>query len=173
MTNLLHGRMTADTEEPVVVFIIGMRINRLWAVHKWFPVSSAMRPMLQELYSHPELGFLGAEYLLQWRGVTLIQYWRSYEQLEKYARGGIHLEAWKQFNRSIGTDGTVGIFHETYCVQPGQFECIYGNMPPYGLGKARGLCPATGRKETARRRMGGDNEPAVPTPSSPDSHSGN
>ncbi|MCA1724387.1 MAG: DUF4188 domain-containing protein, partial [Thermomicrobia bacterium] len=24
--------------------------------------------------------------------------------------------------------------------------------------------PATGRKETARRRMGGESEPAVPTP---------
>ncbi|MNJ58779.1 hypothetical protein D3C77_544320 [compost metagenome] len=67
--------------------------------------------------------------------MTLLQYWRSYEQLEKYARGGMHLESWKHFNKSVGTDGTVGIYHETYRVQPGMYECIYGNMPKFGLAK--------------------------------------
>ncbi len=37
-------------------------------------------------------------------------------------------------------------------------------MPIYGLANATDHLPATGRKETARRRMGGESEPAVPTP---------
>lgn len=97
----------------------------------------------------------------------MIQYWRSYEQLEKYARGGIHLEAWKNFNKSVGTDGTVGIYHETYIIQSGQYECIYGNMPKFGLAKVSAHVPAVGKMETSRRRMGGNNEPAAPTPPNP------
>jgi hypothetical protein len=167
MGKIHAGRYAAEMDGEFVVFIIGMRVNRLFAIHKWFPAFKAMGPMIRELYMNRDLGFLGTEYFLSWRGVTLLQYWRSYEQLEKYARGGVHLEAWKHFNRSVGTDGTVGIYHETYKVQPGMYECIYGNMPKFGLGKVSNHIPAVGRMETSKRRLGGDNEPAVETPENP------
>uniref|UniRef100_UPI00403FAB38 monooxygenase family protein n=1 Tax=Paenibacillus sp. FSL W7-1088 TaxID=2921695 RepID=UPI00403FAB38 len=44
------------------------------------------------LYMNPDTGFLGTEFFMSWRGVTLLQYWRSYDELEKYARGGLHLQ---------------------------------------------------------------------------------
>lgn len=167
MAKVVPGRYTAQMGDSFVVFIIGMRVNKFWAVHKWWPVMKAMPKMLKELYSHPELGFLHSEYLLSWRGVTLIQYWKSFDDLEKYARGGVHLKEWQAFNRSVGTDGTVGIFHETYLLKEGQYECVYGNMPRMGLGAAGEHVPATGKRETARRRTGGTNDPAVPTPPNP------
>jgi hypothetical protein len=49
-------------------------------------------------------------------------------------------------------------------VQPGQYEALYANMPVFGLAKATTHVPAIGRRETARRRLGGQNDPAVPTP---------
>ncbi|GGH20113.1 DUF4188 domain-containing protein [Paenibacillus segetis] len=167
MAKVIPGRYAAEIEGPFVVFIIGMRINRFFAFHKWIPVAKAMGPMVKELYQNPEIGFISTEFFLNWRGITLLQYWRSYEQLEKYARGGIHLDAWKKFNKSVGTDGTVGIYHETYMIHPGQYECIYGNMPKFGLAKAGTHIQAVGNMETSRRRMGGDNNPAVPTPVNP------
>ena len=54
-----------------VVFHIGMRINRLRAVQQWLPVARAMQPMLETLYQRPELGFLGGQMFLYWRGVAL------------------------------------------------------------------------------------------------------
>ncbi len=42
MTAVIPGRFAARMEEPFAVFIIGMRINKLWAVHKWLPVAKAM-----------------------------------------------------------------------------------------------------------------------------------
>jgi hypothetical protein len=42
MSSVFRGRHTAQIEGPFVVFIIGMRINRLWAVHQWLPVARAM-----------------------------------------------------------------------------------------------------------------------------------
>jgi hypothetical protein len=66
-----------------------------------------------------------------------------------------HLPAWRAFNRSVGTDGSVGIWHETYLVSPGTYENVYVNMPPFGLGKAGTLQPATGGKQSALDRLRG------------------
>lgn len=162
MTQLHPGRFTAVTEEPFVVFLIGMRINKLWAVRKWLPVARAMGPMLQTLYEYPEKGFLGGHSFLGTRMIMSVQYWRSFADLETFARnpGDLHLEAWKKFNQSIGDDGTVGIWHETYLVEPDHYECVYGNMPRFGLGAVMAHEPAIGRRHTARTRLG-KQEPAV------------
>ncbi len=166
MSNVLPGRYTANIEGPFVVFIIGMRVNRFLAFRKWVPTARAMGPMLKALFTHPEKGMLGAQPFVYWRGVALVQYWRSFEDLERFARDrdDPHLGAWRRFNKAVGTDGSVGIWHETYQVAPGQYEAIYGNMPVFGLAQAAEHAPVTGHRETARRRMGGENEPAVPTP---------
>jgi hypothetical protein len=163
MTQIHRGRFTAQIDGPFVVFIIGMRVNQLWAVHKWLPVASAMGPMLRELLPRRDLGLLHAEPYLYWRGVALVQYWRSFEHLERFARdpARTHLSAWKRFNQAVGANGSVGIWHETYSVQAGQYESVYGNMPRTGLALAGEHLPATGARETAKRRMGVPGEPAV------------
>jgi hypothetical protein len=169
MSLLFRGRYTAQVDGPFVVFIIGMRVNRLWAVHRWLPVASAMGPMLRQLFTQREMGLLHAETFFYWRGVALVQYWRSFEQLEQFARSpaATHLEAWKRFNRAVGGDGSVGIWHETYVVQAGQYEAVYGNMPRRGLARAGEHLPATGRLETAKRRLGLHGDPAVPSYDNP------
>ena len=169
MSTIFKGRYTAEMDGQFVVFIIGIRINNLMAVHKWFPVARAMGPMLNELLQHKELGLLHAETYLYWRGSALVQYWRSFEQLEDFARNPCakHLAAWKHFNRTVGANGSVGIWHETYLVQAGQYECVYGNMPRRGLLAAGRHVPAVGAKETAKRRMGREGEPAVPSYETP------
>jgi hypothetical protein len=170
MSKVIPGRFTAQTDQPFVVFIIGMRVNRFFAFNKWIPTARAMGPMLQTLYTHPEKGFLGAETFVYWPGVALVQYWRSFEDLEKFARNASepHLKPWQRFNKAVGTDGSVGIWHETYEVQTGAYECVYGNMPIFGLAKATKHVPAQGGLVTARRRMQrGANEPAVETPANP------
>ena len=169
MAKVMPGRFTAQTDEPFVVFIIGMRVNRLFAFRRWVPTAMAMGPMIKTLYQHPEKGFLGAQTFLFWRGIALVQYWRSFDDLEKFARDKAdpHLGAWRRFNRAIGTDGSVGIWHESYLVDAGKYEAVYGNMPVFGLAAATKHVPAVGSRETARRRLGQQNEPAVPTPENP------
>jgi len=165
MCPVMPGRFTAEVEPPFVVFLIGMRVNRLLAVHKWLPPMLAMTPMLQTLFTHPEKGFLGGQFFLAWRGPMILQYWRSFEDLERFARAPSepHLGAWRRYNQAVGSDGSVGVWHETYLVQPGGYEAVYANMPIYGLAKSTRHVPAQGRRETARRRLGGENEPAVPS----------
>jgi hypothetical protein len=154
MTKLRAERLTAETDGEFVVFLIGMRINKFWKIHKWLPVALAMGRMLREVGTDSASGFLGAE---GWGGRTILvlQYWRSFEQLERYAldKAREHLPAWKAFNAAIGSNGDVGIWHETYRVRPGDFECVYNNMPLFGLAKATRAVPATGRREFALGRM--------------------
>lgn len=47
----------------------------------------------------------------------------------------------------------MGIWHETYRVRPGDYECVYNNMPLFGLAKATKQIEATGGKGTAAGRM--------------------
>lgn len=152
MTTIYKQRMTALLEGDFVVFLIGMRINKPWKVHKWLPVFRAMPRMLKELYAHPETGFLGHTQF----GLVLVQYWRSFEHLEAYARSKDHAHwpAWVAFNKHVRhSDGDVGIWHETYKVAAGAYEAIYGGMPAIGLGKVGKLVPASGHRQTARGRM--------------------
>jgi hypothetical protein len=155
MSKIFNGRYTAKTDQPLVVFLIGMRINKWWRFDKWFPIASAMGPMLQTLFTDPEKGFLHAEFFWNFNGPVLIQYWRSFEDLERFARqpSDPHLKAWKKFNQAIGADGSVGIWHETYRVNPDQCESVYGNMPQFGLAAATEHVQAVGRRETARKRL--------------------
>jgi hypothetical protein len=168
MSKVFAGRFTAQTNEPFVVFLIGMRVNKFWSLSKWLPVAQAMSPMLKTLYENPEKGFLGGENFFRLSPVAtlLLSYWRSFEDLENFARSPSepHLKAWQSFSKAIGADGSVGIWHETYLVDAGKYEAVYANMPKFGLGAATEHIPAIGKKETARRRLGGENEPAVPTP---------
>lgn len=117
--------------------------------------------MLKELAQHPELGCLGFE-----AGIngTVIQYWRSFEHLEAYARSHDqeHFPAWVAFNKRVAATGDVGIWHETYVVRAGQYEAFYGNMPARGLAKAGRFVPAAGRMATAAARLGASAPTAYP-----------
>jgi len=148
-------RLTATMPGDFVVFLIGMRLNQPWKVHKWGPVAAAMPRMISELRRQPELGFLHAEMWFS-RTFILVQYWRSMDQLMAYAasKQAAHLPAWKAFNQSIGTDGAVGIWHETFAISAGAHESVYVNMPPFGLGRAGSLEAATRRKHSAADQLG-------------------
>ena len=153
--SIIPRRMCAELPGEFVVFLIGMRINRPLKVWHWWPVLAAMPKMLIELGRHPELGLLHARTHFGLRNVMVVQYWRSFDALEAYARNkdAAHLPAWQAFQQAISTNGDVGIWHETYVVRAGAYENVYVNMPPYGLGAAGTLRDATEARREARGRM--------------------
>ena len=153
MAKVIGKRVTAKVEGDFVLFLIGMRINKVWKLHKWLPVFLAMPRMIRELERHPESGFLGHIMTL---GV-IVQYWRSFEHLEAYARNQeqLHWPAWVDFNKRVGRSREdVGIWHETYRIRAGEYECVYSGMPPFGLAKASATVDAVGQLDSARGRLG-------------------
>lgn len=161
------GRVVADSGvDGKVLFLIGMRINRLWQVWRWFPVFTAMPRMLIELAKNPELGLVGApRTFLSGRMILVWQYWESFDKLTAYAKAAdrVHLPAWRAFNKRVRDNGSVGIFHETFMLSDATSESFYGNMPTFGLGAVTGVVPAGRRGQTARARLTGDTgeSPAV------------
>jgi Domain of unknown function (DUF4188) len=156
MAQVIPHFMTAEVEGDFVVFLIGMRINKLWKIHKWFPVFLAVRRVLRELDAHPESGFLGYFGAGRHRSLLTVQYWRSFEHLESYARSQEyqHWPAWIAFNKRSGNSrGDVGIWHETYQVHAGEYETVYSGMPLFGLGKVGKLVPVSGSRASARGRL--------------------
>jgi hypothetical protein len=155
MSQIVKKRMCAQMDGEFVVFLIGARVLRPWKLWKWRPVAKAMKAMRAELADRPDLGLLHAQDFLAFPDVMTVQYWRSFEHLERYARARDHrhLPAWQSFYKTIGMDGDVGIWHETYVVQPGRYEAIYGGMPRFGLGMAGEIVDAVGAKQEARQRM--------------------
>jgi hypothetical protein len=151
---VIPKRMTAEMQGSFCVFLIGMRINRAWRIHRWWPVLSSMSRMLRELRAHPDLGFLGG-HLWFGRTLLLLQYWRSFGSLMRYAKHPdlSHVPAWSRFRQHVGDSGDVGIWHETYMISEGQYENIYHNMPAFGLGRVGRLVEATGHRESASQRI--------------------
>jgi hypothetical protein len=134
--NIRPGRYRAELPHDFAVFLIGARINKLWAIHRWLPFMGFMPRMLSSLLSKPESGLLHVETMFYWRGIMVLQYWRSKEDIWKFASNPneVHLDAWKSFAKKFGKSEAIGIWHETYEVKQGTYENVYGNMPPFGLG---------------------------------------
>ena len=169
MTRSHPGRHSAQLDGDFVVFLIGMRLNRPWKVHQWWPVYSGMSRMLRDLHRHPGKGLLGAHAGLLHGGPMVVQYWRSFEHLDRFARdpAGLHLPAWRWFNRAVKASGDVGIWHETYLVRAGAYEAIYGNMPRIGLAAAGDHVAIARRGQSAARRVGASASDEVAVPGYP------
>jgi hypothetical protein len=143
---IFRGRFIATHEGDWALFVMGVRINRWWRPDRWLPVLLALRRMLRQLRADPGLGLSHAE-VLWGNPVVTIQYWRSYGQLVGFATNprGPHMDEWKRFTQKLGRDGAVAVFHELYRVGEEDHECLYNNMPPWGLGRMGRLEPVTFR----------------------------
>jgi hypothetical protein len=154
MAKVAGRRMTAEVDGDFVVFLIGARVNsKLHVLEALRDLGGrrGMKHMLDHLMAHPEKGLLGYEMGFP----TIVQYWRSFEHLEAFARNADdpHLDVWRNYWRRVGKSSRTGIWHETYLVRAGEYEAVYGNMPPHGLGKVGRLVPvAEGSSARARLR---------------------
>jgi hypothetical protein len=157
MADIIQRRVCAEIEGPFVLFMIGAKVNRPWKLGVTARFLATMPRMLGELAAAPELGLLHVRqhFDLASLSATLIQYWRSFDLLEAYARSAdhAHLPAWQWFNGQLGSNGDIGIWHETYLIQPGAYESVYNNMPPHGLGAAGKLVDAVGARQSAHQRI--------------------
>jgi Domain of unknown function (DUF4188) len=163
MSTIHRGRFGAEIDGDFVVFLIGARINRPWSLASSFLDLGGRRrgmgAMLADLAAHPEKGLLG--YRMGFS--TIVQYWRSFEHLEAFARdpGDLHRPTWLDWYRR-DPQGRTGIWHETFLVRAGEYEAIYSDVPEQGLAAAGRAVPLTGTSSARLRlRRAGDAAPDV------------
>jgi hypothetical protein len=151
MRTIESGRLCSQNDQDIVVFLIGAKINKWWLLPFALPVLIRMRSMQKELLDDPDSGLLG----LQSFGGMDVQYWRSVEDLHRYAEAGDkhHKPTWKKFYQKLFRNASVGVWHETFIVPAGHYESVYVNMPRLGLGKCTPLQEAIGSLSSSRGRL--------------------
>ena len=137
MAEVKAGRWTAEIDGDFVVFLIGARRRQAAACSGPCATSAAaagMMHMLEYLTEHPEKGLLGYE--MSTFGGIIVQYWRSFEHLERFANDvdDPHLAAWRNYWKRVGKDTRTGIWHETYLVRAGR---VRGDLRQHAAVRAR------------------------------------
>ncbi len=153
MARIRRGRFSAEIDGDFVVFLIGPRLNKPWKALQSFRDLGGrrrgMQAMLDELVKQPEKGLLAYRMGFPF----IVQYWRSFEHLEAFARdpGDLHRPTWLDFYRR-DSEGRTGIWHETFLVRAGEYEAVYSDVPEAGLAAAGRAAPIT-RTSSARLRL--------------------
>ena len=154
MAGILPGRQQAEIDGDFVVFLIGAQLSLRHPFRGFRDLGGrrgGMQAMLKHLVDHPEKGLLGYTFGFP----VIVQYWRSFDHLEAFARDTTdpHARTWREYYRRQAAHGQgAGIWHETFLVRAGEYEAVYNNMPPSGLGRAGRLVPL-GESSTARLRI--------------------
>ena len=161
-----EGRWQAKIDGDFVVFIIGFKVHNPFKALRAVPLLASMPKMLNDLSQDPSKGLLAFQPHGGPFGV-IVQYWRSFEDLERFARSpdDRHAKVWRDwYRRAQHKNSGVAIWHETYQVKAGAYEAIYQNMPDFGLGKA-GRAERIGRRSaSAGARIGSETPAAFPAP---------
>ncbi|HET6968028.1 MAG TPA: DUF4188 domain-containing protein [Ornithinibacter sp.] len=159
----MADRVTHAYEGPLALFLIGLRVLKPWRVGVVGPAVRAMPRMVLELERNKaaaargeeaSLGYLGSRSTVHGLGTTMIQWWRSVDDIYAYANATPleHRPAWLAFYRAAKADpGAVTIWHETYAVSAA--ESLYAGPAPFGLAAVAGTVPVGRRGETARERL--------------------
>ena len=165
MVQVPEGRWTATLEGDFVVLLIGAKVRNPLKARKAIPLLAQMRNMLADLEKDSAAG------LLSWqqhgRFGVIVQYWRSFEALEKFARDPDHRHAkvWRDWYRlGQNKNNAAGIWHETYKIRASEYEALYQGMPTtFGLMKAGTAERVGSTKDTAAKRSGVQESP-LPLP---------
>jgi len=86
---IIPGRFTARTDKPVVLFLIGMRINNFLALGDILFMAKTMPAMLRELSEKKDSGMLWYRQHLSPPYISVQQYWESFDKLLAYAHDDI------------------------------------------------------------------------------------
>lgn len=155
---VIPGRRHATIEGDFVVFLIGARANRkIDLTFKW--MGDSMQNMVKELEDNPSLGYLGSESFVGTTGTLLVQYWKTVEDVNAYAKDASrkHFGTWMEMSKLGKASPDYAFWHETYKVSAGNYENIYVNCPDMMLANCKdvttGDVRSSGKYETAKGRM--------------------
>jgi len=150
------GRWTAELDGDFVVFLIGAMVHDPVAAPEATRLLMAMAEMLDEVEADPSHGLLGYTRHGEPGHGLIVQYWRSFDDLERYARnpGARHAPVWRAWNRLAADERSgAGIWHETFKVAAGDYDAVYQNVPVMGLQNAGRPLTVTEARDSARARL--------------------
>ncbi|EXJ65866.1 uncharacterized protein A1O5_11107 [Cladophialophora psammophila CBS 110553] len=130
------------SEEKLAVFMLGAKVNHPMGIFapNVKTVGDYLTKMIEDLEAeNTDLGFYGGS---TWTSqdkngateVLNLSYWRSAEDIHKFAYGDLHREGWDWWNKHVKENNHIGINHEIFEVDRKHWEAIYVNFQPTLLG---------------------------------------
>lgn len=162
-------RLTVDLEDypDLVVIYLGMQPlsprGMITAMKSLYAVWKMLKTKPEGLLRHENMVTLNGFFSLS-MNFGFRQYWRNFDDLEKWSRTSVHAEWWREMYKD--TRGTM-IWHETYGMQGG-IDAIWGSTnrtEKLGLAQFAPVIEAKGSSYSARKRIKGeDSQETVPAP---------
>ncbi|PYI12792.1 hypothetical protein BO99DRAFT_408016 [Aspergillus violaceofuscus CBS 115571] len=130
--------------QPLVVFHLGARVNHPLGMFApgWRDLGAYNQRMLAAMTADAEkYGLLGVSHWTKDAAAAgnesmWVFYLRDYDALHRFAHDEVHMAGVRWWARVVKAHPHIAIYHETYLVNPGQWENIYINSEPTGLADA-------------------------------------
>ena len=130
--NRTTARLPEDMAE-LCLLRLGIQVRRLTA----FPYVARLKRAIERSAREAKdsnAGLLQSDlFRIAWNHFGLIQYWRSFQDLEAWSHKAPHADWWREAAERLRTKGDLGIYHETFLVPAESIESIYMNAMPTGL----------------------------------------
>jgi hypothetical protein len=146
------AELPTDLEEICLVRfgLIARRFSSLGLVHR---LGREMRKSATQAIAS-KAGLLVSEpFQMGWRHIGALQYWTSFESLDIWSHAPLHAGWWRAAVDRMRNKGDLGVYHEAFLIKRGEFESIYLDCPPVGLGVFGTLTEPVGPKTTAKQRL--------------------
>ncbi|GAC1472304.1 MAG: hypothetical protein NVSMB9_19400 [Isosphaeraceae bacterium] len=97
---------------------------------------------------------LSESFRLGWGHLGVLQYWRSFDDLEAWSHRAPHAEWWRAAVDRMRNKGDLGVYHETYLVPRQNVESIFLGCAPAGLLAFGVTGEPVGAETNGRSRLG-------------------
>ena len=129
--------ITAPITEPFTVFLVGMQCRSFTSLWKVPLIAGKMGQMQRELMKDHDSGLLWGANFIQFSPLTTLylSYWKSSDHIHRFVSDPkfSHLKAAPDYLKRFGNNSSLGVWHETYEVNPTQSENLYFGMAPFGV----------------------------------------
>ncbi|HEV3167442.1 MAG TPA: phenylacetaldoxime dehydratase family protein [Isosphaeraceae bacterium] len=143
-----------DSVTELCLVRLGMQVHRLTAMAFAAKLGRAIDRSAGEAIG-TGAGLLRSErFAMGWKHFGVLQYWRSFAELEAWSHKEPHVAWWRQAVERGRARGDFGIYHETFLVPRGQIETIYLGCQPVGLATFGAIGEPVGSLTTSRDRLG-------------------
>ncbi|PSN61252.1 hypothetical protein BS50DRAFT_625507 [Corynespora cassiicola Philippines] len=132
------------SDQDVVVFILGAQSNHVQGrfAPNFLALGDAFGDMWRDLAKNREKnGYLGKTSTLygtdrdSGNTAVWISYWTSVEKLHEWALGPLHKRGMAMFYNKKKSTPHIGLMHELYVVPKKNWENVYYNFTPFGMGQ--------------------------------------
>jgi hypothetical protein len=143
-----------DEVSELCLIRLGIQVRRLSALWYAARLGRAIERSAAEAIAARAGLFHSESFSMGRRHFGVIQYWRSFDDLDAWSHRAPHVDWWRGAVDRMRTQSDFGIYHETFLVARDRLESIYLNCLPTGLAAFGTPAEPVGPRTTSRGRLG-------------------